>query len=125
MKEIDDIRRDWEHGAYICNMKTPSKVKENHVFDENLSVKKNREMAIEHNEMVNRMRKEKVHKQAELDNLLHNDVIEYILDHYDMNESQAKAVEYFAYTLKHSFIGDYFSFIDELALFVEDILKDN
>lgn len=120
---IYDIKAAWSRGEYICHMEIPQKVKENHVFDEELSVKRNREMAIEHNEMVARLQKEKMHKNAELSKKLHDDVVTYIIDSYDMNEAQAHIVESYVYVEKHSFMCDYFGAIDEIASMVEDIIK--
>lgn len=120
---IDDIRAAWNRGEYICHMDIPQKVKENHVFNEELSVKRNREMAIEHNEMVTRLQNEKMHKNAELSKKLHDDVVTYILDSYDMNEAQARIVENYVSVGQHSFMCDYFEAIDEIASMVEDVIE--
>lgn len=121
--DISEIRKRYNGGYYTCNMEIPTKVKENHVFDENLSVKRNREMIAEHNQKVDDMKKEKLNKQAELYNQFTNDVVEYIVDSYDMSEEQARIVERFVYMEKHSFMCDYFSWIDEVAYMVEDVVR--
>lgn len=61
--EIKEIYNKYNNGDYSCKMAVPQFVEENHVFDENLSVKQNREMVREHNERVIEMRKEKDRKK--------------------------------------------------------------
>lgn len=121
--DISEIRYRYDNGYYTFKMTIPEKVKENHVFDEELSVRRNREMVAEHNQNVENMKREKQNKQAELYNQLTNDVVTYIVDSYDMSEEQARIVERFVYTEKHSFMCDYFSWIDEVASMVEEIVE--
>ena len=122
--DIYEIRERYNNGHYTCNMEIPAKVSRHYVFDENLSVKRNREMVEEHNKKVESMKKEKQNKQAELYSQLTNDVVTYIVDSYNMSKEQARIVERFVYTEKHSFMNDYFSYIDEVAYMVEEIVKD-
>lgn len=121
--DIIEIRNNYYNGFYTCRMEIPARVKDNHVFDENLSVKRNREMVVEHNQNVERMKKEKMDKQTELYRQLTNDVVTYIVDSYDMSEEQARIVERFVYAQKHSFMCDYFSWIDEVARMVEEVVE--
>lgn len=121
--DIYEIRNNYNNGAYTCNMEIPARVKEYHVFDENLSVKRNREMVVEHNQNVERMKKEEIDKQNEFHRQLTNDVVTYIVDSYDMSEAQARIVERFVYAEKHSFMCDYFSSIDDVAQMVEEIVR--
>ena len=120
---ITEIREKYNNGCYNCQIEIPAKVKESHVFDENLSVKRNREMVAEYNQRVEDMKKKKQSKQAELYQQLTNDVVAYIVDSYDISEEQARIVERFVYKEKHSFMCDYFSWIDEIAYIVEDIVR--
>ena len=121
--DIIEIRESYNNGYYTCHMEIPARVKDTQVFDENLSVKRNREMVAEHNQKVENMKREKQNKQAELYRQLTNDVVAYIVDSYDMSEKQARIVERFVYTEKHSFMCDYFSWIDEVASMVEEIVE--
>lgn len=57
--DINDIRKKFNDGGYTVKMNIPNKVADNYVFDEELSVKKNRELIIEHNKKVDKLRKEK------------------------------------------------------------------
>jgi collagenase-like PrtC family protease len=94
---------------------------ENYVFDENLTVKQNREMVIKHNDEVEHLKRVKQSRQADLDRQLTEDVVAYIKENYDLTEAQARIVEMFVYREKHSFMCDYFSYIDTFAEFADDI----
>lgn len=121
--DIEDIRKKYNNGDYTYNMFVPQTVGENHVFDENLSVKQNREMVREHNEKVISMHKEKHEKNAMLHLRMRNEVIQYIAHTYGMSKEQASIVESYVYTEKHSFMCDYFSSIDEVAEMVEKVIR--
>lgn len=123
IKTIEEIRRDWDNGQYVCHMEIPAKLPENHIFDENLTIKANREKIAQHNKMVDDMKKEKMEKNASLSRQLTRDVIAYIMDNYDLNEAQATIVERYVYTEKHSFMCDYFSNIDSVAEMAEAIVN--
>lgn len=121
--DISEIRDNYNNGHYTCNMEILARVKENYVFDENLSVKRNREMVAEHNQIVEDMKRKKQDKQAELYRQLTDDVVAYIVDSYNISEEQARIVEGFVYTEKHHCMHDYFYFIDEVARMVEEVIE--
>jgi hypothetical protein len=114
---ISEIRNKYNAGDYTYKVDIPAKVSADHVFDEDLSVKRNRELAAEHNEKIEQMWRDKNKRQRELDQQLTNDVVEYIMAYYGLTELQAKLVESFTYQEKHSFMCDYFSYIDTFADF--------
>lgn len=122
-KDISEIRQAWDNGEYYCEIPVPNKVREDHVFDENLSVKRNREMAVEWNENVEQLKKDKMAKQADLYRQLKEDVIGYLMGTYDFTYKQAEAIESYTYIEKHSFMCDYFSGIDSFAELVENVLN--
>ena len=113
--DISEIRGKYNAGDYYYRVEIPTKVPLDYVFDEELSVKRNRELVIEHNEKVDQMRQKKIAQQRELDQKLTNDVVEYIMAYYDLDERQARILENFVYQEYHSCMGDYFSNIDTLA----------
>lgn len=121
--DIVEIREKYDNGYYDYCISIPRKVKEGYVFDENLSVKRNREMVAEHNQKIDDMLKEKRNNQAKLNKQLTDDVVTYIVDSYNISEEQARIVEKFVYMEKHSFMCDYFSWIDEVASMVEEIVE--
>ena len=121
--DISEIRMKYNNGNYTSHIEIPAKVKSNHVFDEELSVKRNREMAEEHNKKVDELRTKKRNEQDKRNRQLVDDVVGYIMDCYDMSEEQARIVERFVYVEKHSAMCDYFSGIDSIARMVEEVIE--
>ena len=113
--DIDEIRNKYNAGEYTHKVEIPKKVKPDHVFDEELSVRRNRELVIEHNDKVDQMQRDKNRKQAELSEKLTTDVVEYIKAYYDLDDRQARILENFVYEHYHSFMSDYFGYIDTFA----------
>ena len=121
--DINEIKDAYWNGDYNYKMQIPEILNPLYIFDENLSVKRNREMVMEHNQKVEDMRKEQRIKSNELSCKLTNDVVAYITNTYDMNEDQARIVERYVYNREHAFMNDYFTAIDEVAEMVESALK--
>lgn len=121
--DISEIRTAWDNGEYIDRCDIPSKVKDGHVFDENLSVKRNREMVQEWNENVDKLTKEHRARQGALYQKFTNDVVNYLMSVYRFNELQARKIEGYVYAEKHSFMSDYFGFLDEFADVVQSIIE--
>lgn len=120
--DISEIRQAWDNGEYIDRCTIPTKVKEGHVFDENLSVKRNREMVQEWNENVDATVKAHRERQGALYQKFTNDVVNYLMGVYGFNELQARKIEGYVYAEKHSFMSDYFGFLDEFADVVSEII---
>ena len=120
--DISEIRAAWDAGEYYVKMEIPQKVAVDHVFDVDLSVRRNREMAEEWNANVKHLQDEKWAKQAELSRKLTEDVVQYLMGVYDFTRKQAERLQSYVYTEKHSFMGDYFSAIDDIADMVRDVL---
>ena len=120
--DISEIRAAWDAGEYYVKMEIPQKVAVDHVFDVDLSVRRNREMAEEWNANVKHLQDEKWAKQAELSRKLTEDVVQYLMGAYDFTRKQAERLQSYVYTEKHSFMGDYFSAIDDIADMVRDVL---
>ena len=91
--DISEIRTAWDNGEYIDRCDIPSKVKDGHVFDKNLSVKRNREMVQEWNENVDKLTKEHRARQGALYQKFTNDVVNYLMGVYGFNELQARKIE--------------------------------
>lgn len=121
--DISEIRGKYDAGDYYYRRVIPKKVSLDCVFDEELSVRRNRELAIAHNDNIDQMRQENAEKQRELDQKLTSDVIEYITAYYNLNERQARILENFVYQEYHSCMGDYFSYIDTFADLADDLVN--
>lgn len=125
-KDISEIRDDFNAGKYSPpeDMWVEKKhYKEDHVFDENLSVKRNREMVVEFNAENDRKRKEYHDLSNKLFNQLRDDVIQYIMGAYGMSKGQAEKIESYVYAERHSYMSDYFIYIDEIAGIIEDVMN--
>ena len=121
--DISEIREKYNNGGYTYKVDIPKKVKPDHVFDEELSVKRNRELVEEHNQKVDELRAEAQRQQNLLHWQLTDDVINYIITNYELNPVQARKVERFVYQEHHSFMCDYFSYIDTYAGFASELME--
>ena len=121
--DISEIRAKYDAGGYTYHADIPKKVWDDHIFDEELSVKRNRELAKEHNENVERLQKYADRIQGELYKQFTYDVVKYIMDTYCLSEAQARVVDSFAYDEHHAFMCDYFSYIDTYANFAHKLLS--
>ena len=77
-KDISEIRQDYDNGRYRSNIVIPKRVTENYVFDEDLSVRRNRELVEEHNSRVEDLKRRKRAGQEDHNRQLTYDVVEYI-----------------------------------------------
>ena len=124
--DISKIRENYDKGYYKVREAEPvTMLPVDHVFDENLSVKANRELVEEHNKKCEEARKVRRAAQASLEKQLRADVTDYIIETYALTRRQAEIVESFTYSEKHSFICDYFASIDQIAEFAEELTNVN
>ena len=121
--DITEIREKWNNGDYTYKADIPKKVWDNHVFDADLSINRNRELAKEHNQKVDELRAEAQKQQNILHEQLTHDVVKYIQENYNLNKLQAREVERFVYEEHHSYMCDYFSYIDTFASFAHDVVN--
>ena len=120
--DISEIRENWYNGVYTYKANIPGSVREGHIFDEELSVRRNRELVKEHNDNVVLLRKNAARIQNELYKRFEYDIVKYIMDNYTLTEAQARKVERFVYQEYHSSMGDYFSNIDIYAEFADSLV---
>ena len=122
-KTIEEIRKDWNDGKYTYSASPKRKVAADHIFDEELSVRKNREMVEEYNRDVEAHNKEITQKKNELFRKFTEDVIAYLMGSYNFSREVATKIEGQAYSDKHSCISDYLYYVDELGDIVYDCLE--
>lgn len=124
-RTIQEIREAYNNKEYNPKMAYPteSKVREDHVFDENLSVKKNREMAVEHNARVDAQKKAYRDEEARAYAQMRDDILAVLVEEYHFNEKQAEKIYSHAYADKHSFMSDFFYYIEELADLISEIIE--
>lgn len=124
--EIREIMSKYYNGDYTYKTAhIPKKVWNDHIFDEDLSVRRNRELAKEHNDMVDSLTREANIIQGQLNEKLTNDVVNCIIDDYGLSETQARIVEEFVYNEYHSSMNDYFNNIDVYADFASSLISSH
>ena len=127
-KDITVIRDDYTAGVYAPSQQQTDEYAalelypDGFVFDEDLSVKKNRELVQDHNNQVRSKKKEYRQLSEKLFRQLRDDVIEYIMSTYSFNKVRAQKIEEFVYASKHSYMYDYFLYIDEIADLCYDLI---
>ena len=122
--DIREIVEKYRNGDYSHNVRCGIKLSSDHVFDEGLTVKRNREMVKEYNDKIDAEKKEAYAKQAELNKKLAEDVTCYITENYSVNSQVARKIERFCYEHWHYDTYDYLSQIDTIADFIESILNE-
>lgn len=121
---IEEIRRLYDVGSYTADSPSKKKVREDFVFDENQSVKWNREQAIKWNNEVHDELMAYRAKRAEYNNDLINDITIYLANNYThINFAQGKHIVNWCYNEYHHCMSDFFTMIDYLADFYCDVLK--
>lgn len=115
--DIENIKEKFYNGDYNYDIKIPRIVSQTHIFDENLSVKRNREMVVEHNEKVRQMYIDCHHERAKRIQQLRQDVRDYIIECYHFTLDQATTIEDFAFA--EDDFSTYFDYVDDLATMAE------
>lgn len=125
MKNIRDIFEDYKAGFYFPDNRNYQTIplRDDHVFDENLSVKENRERVKAHNERCKEESARKTRDSLLLMAKLHDDVVEYLIEEHTLTKAQAKLVESRAWEKHHSCIYDYFIEVEELATWAKTLLS--
>lgn len=123
IKSIEEIKQAWNDGEYRCDIEVPAKVKEGYVFDEELSVRRNRELAIEHNQKVDDLKKQKSEQQVKLHKKLHNDIVDCICLNYNISRSKSEKIKSFVNEHWHANMYDFFYYLDTVSEFVEELLE--
>lgn len=122
--DINEIKKLYESGYYNSKILIPPEVKEGYVFDEELSVRRNKELVVEHNKMVDDLTTKRNQDQNKLNNLLRSQVMTYMTDTYEITDRQASLVNVYVMSHYHSNMYDYFHYIDEVAELAELLVRD-
>lgn len=126
--DISEIKERYTQGLYTYSAIIPESNKTllppDYIFDEELTVRRNRELVAEHNERVKTLKNDKITRQAALDRQLTYDVVEYITSTYDLTERQARLVELFVNNRYHSCMMDYFNNLDNFCELAETLVNE-
>lgn len=120
--DIQKIREKWKNGEYHHNIVYGVKLSSDYIFDENLSVKRNRELVEEYNANVDALKKEASLKQLELSRKLRHDVCCFITENYTLDYAAAEKIECFCSVEYHSNMYSYFDYIPIIADLVDSIV---
>lgn len=120
---IEKIRSIYEKGGYSATYPTREKVPDNYVFDENMSVKWNREAVQRWNEDVKEAKNRYYSLTNEYLKELFEDIAQYLCNNYSkINHAQGLFLTEHCYEEYHSCMSDFFYNIDYVAEFYETML---
>lgn len=124
---FEELMDKARNGAYYYKDPEPTMhyVGENHIFDEDLSVKKNREMAIAHNEKVKEQKRQRLLNRDKVRQQFHNDCVSCLMGSYGWNFKQEIA-EHIVKTLEEKDYDNDVEFVyalDRVADFVAEIIN--
>ena len=98
-KDVKEIKKIYDCGGYFSHMPIPKKVPADYIFDENISVKRNRDMVQKHNENVQKLKEEKRGQNNILAKNMSTDVVNYLVGEYGFKKTQAEKLENFIYNI--------------------------
>ncbi|KXY51220.1 hypothetical protein AT268_32515 [Bacillus cereus] len=122
---IDEISNAFANDFYEPQQEYPSHIKfsEKHVFDEEKSVKWNREEVERQNEQVKQRKMKWNSEKSRLNAKLQNDCVQILKEDYGLNEAQAEKLYGYVYNDKHSCMHDFFIYLEEFAGVTKEILS--
>lgn len=127
IETLHEIRNKVEAKGYdVVYKERIKRVKEDHVFDEDKSVKWNREKAKEHNENVKAIDDANRKASRDMENQFASDLTNVLKEEYSFTNEVAKKVFYKAWQDGHS--SGYYSVVSEaedIAEFVSEIMELN
>lgn len=119
LNDINDLKENYKLGVYKFDVKRPNTkiLKDTYVFDEDLSVKKNKEMVKEHNEKAKRLEKEYWDGYHAKINEFTEDFITVIQKEINTNREKADKIYSYIYREHHS------AGYREMIYYAEDIIE--
>lgn len=126
MKTLYKVQEAYANKEYDVDLDFPrlNRYKEFHVFDEEKSVKWNREEVERQNTLIQEAKDNWWKEKGRLQKCFHEDMVEAIQNDYKFNEAQAKKIFEYVYKEYHSNIGDVFMYVDEICDLFEDLMKE-
>ena len=118
---IQEIKDLFYAGAYTSKIQIPKKLQANHVFDEEWSVRKNKEAVAEYNAKVDEAKMQKNKESAALRKQMNNDIYKALQAEYGLTEKQSHIIlEHVYATNDNIFIGDA---LHDAAEFAQKLMK--
>lgn len=124
-KDIGEIQKDYASGCYaVPHPEMPEFVPLGYIFDEDKSVRENREMVNTHNEEAKKARNDYRLQLDQQEIRMRNDVKEYVAGAYGMSMASADIIERYTWEEYHSAVYDYLTAIEDVAEMVSDVVKN-
>lgn len=123
IREIREAYDNKEFESKIPFTLRRDKLKEDHVINEDKSVKWNREQVALHNKKIDDQIKQRQIDSNNLQKALTDEIILWLQQDYELNEKQAELVYGYAYQEYHSYMGDFFINIEEIADMIEKVIE--
>lgn len=121
--DIQEIKKEYLNGDKYKKPKNHLKYYSgDYVFDENLSVKENREMVRKANEEYRRNEEDCRQKAIDNRKQFHNDIVEYIEEEYGFNHAQAVDIEDRLWCLHSSDVNYFFDEIDDFSYWLSEFI---
>lgn len=123
---IDEVKRLYEYGFYASKLPGPytlSTFSENHVFDEDKSVKWNFQKVIEENNQIAKLKNDFYEDERKLLGLLDGHFKVALMKEYDFNKEQADIIYGYLYsTYRRNYI-DMFTQFYEVGEVISKVVK--
>jgi hypothetical protein len=125
IKSLEEIKEAYDNGEYKTKLPYPSgkKLKPTDFIDKSKSVTWNEEEIEKRNNELDEAYKAYRTDNNRLSNKLSADVVAALMNEYNLNEEQAKLVEGRVYSDHHSYMGDYFLYLDEFGEFAKKLIE--
>ena len=126
MDTLHEIKCAYRDNQYSINWSdyATTKVPEGHIFDEEQSVRWNREQVKIHNAHVAEEYKRRSRDQRALDTKLRDDCIGVIMQEFHLTDDQACKVYDFCYDKWHSDMDDFFDYLFDIGNLFAEIMED-
>ena len=121
LDEIEDNYNKGEYKTKLDYIKTLKFYKSDHIFDENQSVKWNRDQIINKNRETLELKEKYTDDKIRLERQLTNDVVSALMDSWGFNRQQAKKIEQRVYNEEHDYMGNYFLSLYDISDFIKEI----
>lgn len=127
MNYIEDVKQAYKDGAYSINYDDydTDRVRADHVFDEDKSVKWNREQVKIHNDRVAEEYKRRSHDEREMDNKLRQDTLDVINKSFGISADRAGMLYEYCYDRYHDCMDEFFDELWDLCDLVNKVIAAN
>lgn len=121
--QLEELVMKFRRGDYTSKCSKLTYWNEHHIVDEELSVKENHRLVLEHNEQVKASIKRYREDQGRLDLQLHKDMCQYLKNNYTLNIAQCSIIVNWVYNTYHDSMLECFEMLDPIAGLCEATIK--